>query len=119
VITDTNSEPEVVFGSHEIIKIVQKVMEEIKHVNPAYKPNYKTYEDQIEGEFRQLQTVWYEAAALHLKISGQQLKLFLDIFYEKGPMPLLVVDSSFAKYKEILDKVKKQSLPYFIAADYY
>lgn len=120
VIQAANTQPEIIFELHEIVKIAQQVMGmvEVGVTSPTRKPNYKTYEEQIEGEFERLKKTWYRAAERHFSIPAGSLKWFLDAFYQYGPNPLLMSSSHFSQYQTIMSTIRRGASTCFIAPDY-
>ncbi|MBX9786305.1 MAG: hypothetical protein K2Y08_03095 [Alphaproteobacteria bacterium] len=116
-----SSDDEISFDLHEIVKIAQNVMGmvEVPVTVPRRKPDYNTYEEQIEGEFERLTKTWYAAAARHFCIDANLLKRLLDTFYEVGPNPILM-SRGFREYEAIMRTIKGAigGVPRFIGPDY-
>ena len=120
IIPVSEDKPEVSFNLHEIVRIAQKVMDmvEVPTIAPTRKPDYNTYEEQIEGEFQRLKKAWYTSVGRHLGVTVQNLEGILSIFYKYGPNPVLVDRALFYAYQNIMRKVGTGATTRFIGPDY-
>jgi hypothetical protein len=120
VIPGSDDKPEVFFDLHEIVRIAQKFMDivEVPTIAPTRKPDYNTYEEQIEGEFQRLKKAWYTSVGRHLGVTVQNLEGILGIFYEHGPNPVLIDRALFSGYKSIMTKIGNGATTRFIGSDY-
>jgi len=80
----TESESAIEFYSYELVRVAQKIVQEMHGQIPVAVPDYSSYKEQVESEFQTFTEALVSEAASKYGIDPKVLNDIMRTFYEKG-----------------------------------